>query len=69
MADRLNDNRVLLNKWVRRLIRWNGRQAPLEVWTEKIVPLLEQKLAAQKTPLVRMVDDPRASSPTSASPA
>ena len=56
VADRLNDQRVLLNKWVRRLIRWNGRQAPLEVWTEKIVPLLEEKLAAQKTPLVRMVD-------------
>ncbi|MGA2544123.1 MAG: DEAD/DEAH box helicase [Verrucomicrobiota bacterium] len=57
VADRLNDNRVLLNKWVRRLLRWNGRQAPLEVWTAKIVPLLEQKLAAQKTPLVRMIDD------------
>ncbi len=57
VADRLNDNRVLLNKWVRRLIHWGGRQAPLEVWTEKIVPLLEQKLAAQKTPLVGMIDD------------
>ena len=60
VADRLNHNRVLLNKWVRRLIHWEGRQAPLEVWSEKIVPLLEQKLAAQKTPLVRMVDEWRA---------
>ena len=57
VADRLNQNRVLLNKWVRRLIHWDGRQTPLEVWSEKIVPLLEQKLAAQKTPLVRMVDE------------
>ena len=57
VADRLNDNRVLLNKWVRRLIRWNRRQVPLEVWTQNIVPLLEQKLAGQKTPLARMVDD------------
>jgi hypothetical protein len=57
VADRLNHNRVLLNKWVRRLIHWDGRQAPLEMWREKIVPLLEQKLAAQKTPLVRMVDE------------
>ncbi|HXR06355.1 MAG TPA: DEAD/DEAH box helicase [Candidatus Acidoferrum sp.] len=57
VADRLAGNRVLLNKWVRRLIHWTGRQAPLETWTEKIVPLLEQKLAAQKTPLVRMIDE------------
>jgi superfamily II DNA/RNA helicase len=57
VADRLNDRRVLLNKWVRRLLNWNGRQTPLEVWTEKLVPLLEAKLAAQRTPLVRMVDD------------
>jgi superfamily II DNA/RNA helicase len=57
VADRLNGNRVLLNKWVGRLIRWTGRQAPLEEWTGKIVPLLEEKLAAQKTPLVRMIDE------------
>ncbi|MGA2556980.1 MAG: DEAD/DEAH box helicase [Verrucomicrobiota bacterium] len=57
VADRLAGNRVLLNKWVRRLTHWTGRQAPLETWTAKIVPLLEQKLAAQKTPLVRMIDD------------
>jgi superfamily II DNA/RNA helicase len=57
VADRLGNRRVLLNKWVRRLLQWNGRQAPLEVWTEKIVPLLEQKLAAQKTPLVCLVDE------------
>jgi hypothetical protein len=57
VADRLNGHRVLLNKWVGRLIRWTGRQAPLEAWTGKIVPLLEEKLAAQKTPLVRMIDE------------
>jgi len=57
VADRLKDNRVLLNKWVRRLIRWEGRQASPEAWTEKIVPLLEQKLAAQKTPLAGLVED------------
>ncbi len=57
VADRLNGNRVLLNKWVGRLIHWPGRQASLEVWTGKIIPLLEEKLAAQKTPLVRMIDE------------
>ena len=58
VADRLNDNRVLLNKWVRRATHWNGRQVPLALWRETIVPLLEKKLAAQQTPVVRFVDEP-----------
>jgi superfamily II DNA/RNA helicase len=56
VADRIANERVVLAKWVRRLTNWNGRQAPLAVWKEKIVPLLEQKLALQKTPVVRFVD-------------
>jgi len=57
IADLLSDNRVLLNKWVRRLTNWNGRQAPRAVWEEKIVPLLERKLAAQNTPVVRIIQE------------
>ena len=53
VADLLNDERVLLVKWIRRLTRWNGRQAPLSIWKEKIAPLVEQKLAQLKTPVVR----------------
>ncbi len=53
VADRLNDDRVIIAKWVRRLTNWNGRQAPLAVWTEKIAPVLEGKLAHLKTPVVR----------------
>jgi superfamily II DNA/RNA helicase len=56
VADRLNDGRVVIAKWVRRLTNWNGRQAPVALWQEKIVPLLESKLARQKTPVVRFVD-------------
>ncbi|MEO8425742.1 MAG: DEAD/DEAH box helicase [Verrucomicrobiota bacterium] len=55
VADLLNDERVLLVKWVRRLIGWNGRQAPLSVWNERIAPLLEQRLAKQKTSVVRFL--------------
>ncbi|HEX3801066.1 MAG TPA: DEAD/DEAH box helicase [Verrucomicrobiae bacterium] len=55
VADKLNDDRVIIAKWVRRLLDWNGRQAPLAVWTEKIAPLLTEKLAQQKTPVVRIV--------------
>src|SRR5439155_8762561 len=56
VADRLGHDRVLLAKWVRRLTNWNGRQAPLTVWAEKIIPLVEQKLAQQKTPVVGFQD-------------
>jgi hypothetical protein len=52
VADRLSGDRVLLAKWIRRLTNWNGRQVPLAVWTEQIVPLIERKLAEQKTPVM-----------------
>jgi hypothetical protein len=45
-------------KWVRRLVGWNGRQAPLAVWNEKIAPALGKKLAQQKTPVVRFTNHP-----------
>jgi superfamily II DNA/RNA helicase len=53
VADRLGEDRVIIAKWIRRLTNWNGRQALYSVWTEKIAPLVEQKLAQQKTPVVR----------------
>jgi len=54
VAELLNDDRVLLAKWVRRLTNWNGRQAPLALWNEKVAPLVEKKLALQKTPVIRI---------------
>src|SRR5262249_13342016 len=53
VAERLNDNRVLIAKWIRRLTNWNGRQAPFAVWQEQIAPLVEQNFAKQKTPVIR----------------
>ena len=53
VAELRNDGRVLLAKWIRRLTNWHGRQALRAQWNEKIAPLLEAKLALQKTPLVR----------------
>lgn len=58
VADKLNDDRVVLTKWVRRLTGWNGRQAPRALWDEKIAPLLEQKLAQQKTSVARFTQHP-----------
>jgi superfamily II DNA/RNA helicase len=57
VAERLGTDRVILAKWVRRLIDWNGRQAPLPLWQEQIVPVLREKLAQQKTPVLRIVED------------
>jgi len=53
VADRLKDDRILIAKWVRRLTNWDGRQVPMSVWQQKLGPLLEQRFAQQKTPLVR----------------
>lgn len=57
VADRISGDRIVLAKWVRRITNWNGRQAPFAVWKEKIVPLLEQKFAEQKTPVVKFVEE------------
>lgn len=56
VAELLREERMLIAKWVRRLTNWNGRQTHVSVWKEKIVPLLEQKLAAQNTPALRFVE-------------
>ncbi|HVV73190.1 MAG TPA: DEAD/DEAH box helicase [Verrucomicrobiae bacterium] len=57
VAERLNQERVVIAKWVRRLTNWNGRQAPLTIWENQIAPLVAQRLADQKTPLVRFVTE------------
>jgi hypothetical protein len=53
VAERLNGDRVVIAKWVRRLTNWNGRQASFTVWQREITPLLTGRLAQQNTPLVR----------------
>ncbi|MDB6066011.1 MAG: box helicase domain protein [Pedosphaera sp.] len=55
VADLLGEDRVIIAKWIRRLTNWNGRQAPMTVWNEKIAPLVEARLAQQKTPVVRFM--------------
>ncbi|MGO8701837.1 MAG: DEAD/DEAH box helicase [Limisphaerales bacterium] len=57
VADVISGDRVLLTKWVRRLLNWNTRQVPRAVWDQKITPLLEGKLAEQKSPAVRFVPE------------
>lgn len=57
VADQLNSGQVVMAKWVQRAVGWNGRQATLANWTNKIVPKLAEYLAHQRTPLVEIVED------------
>lgn len=55
IGDTLADGRVLLAKWVRRMINWHGRQVTPAAWAEKVLPLIETKLAERQTPVSRVV--------------
>ncbi len=57
VADRLEGGKVLLAKWVRRLTNWSGRQVPDQVWLESLRPLVIEKLAQNKTPVVRFAEE------------
>jgi hypothetical protein len=57
VAERLGQDRVLLAKWIRRLTNWNGRQVPLKVWLDQILPLARQKL--DKTPVIHFQEEER----------
>lgn len=57
VAERAGHDRIILVKWVRRLINWHGRDANPHVWKEKIVPLIQSRLAARHTPVVRFEDN------------
>jgi superfamily II DNA/RNA helicase len=56
VADKLGDDRIIIAKWIRRLTNWNGRQAPMDLWVSQIAPLVERRMAEQKTPVVRFVN-------------
>jgi hypothetical protein len=51
VADKLNGDRILLAKWVRKLTNWAFREIPVRVWEESVRPALAEKLAQQRTPV------------------
>ena len=53
VADRLHDGRLIIAKWIRRMINWTSRQAPEEIWEQTLAPLIERKLTEARTPVVR----------------
>ncbi len=58
VADRLHDNRIMIAKWIRRLTNWSGRNATEELWQKEIAPLVEKRLALQRTPVARFISEP-----------
>lgn len=44
IADRITDQRLIIAKWIRRLINWASRQAPEAIWETKLEPLIRKKL-------------------------
>ncbi len=57
VADELNNDRLDMAKWVRRLTGWRKRVVPLKLWQKKIQPLLEEKLAVGNMPVERFLRD------------
>lgn len=55
VADLLANGRVALQKWVRRLVRWNARQVTRTAWETQILPRLAEELDSRQTPFVRLV--------------
>jgi superfamily II DNA/RNA helicase len=57
VAERAGHDKIILVKWVRRLINWHGRDATLALWKEKVAPLIQSRLAGKRTPVIRFEDD------------
>ncbi len=52
VADVLNGQQILLAKWVRKFTNWGARQVSLAGWREYVVPVLENRFASEKTPVL-----------------
>jgi superfamily II DNA/RNA helicase len=57
LADTLTDGRLLLAKWVRRMIGWHGRQVTPSAWSQKVLPLIKTRLEDRCTPVLQVVTE------------
>lgn len=55
IGDILTGERLVLVKWVRRLVDWVGRVATWDQWETELRPRLESLLEQQRTPVVRIL--------------
>lgn len=58
VADALDNEKLLVAKWVRRLTNWSSRQTTRELWRTKLEPLLRERLARQRLEVVRIEFQP-----------
>ena len=54
IADKIENNRFLLGKRLRRLTKWKGRYVNQRRWEEKLIPLIKQALLERNSPLFRL---------------
>ena len=59
IADHLENHRILLNKRLRKLLKWKGRYVSKKRWEDKIIPLIEKTCAEQNTPFLRFHEEGR----------
>jgi hypothetical protein len=59
VADRLADGRLVLAKWVRRLVAWHGREIPAGAFEQNVRATLEARLRSQDLDVVRFVEHPQ----------
>lgn len=57
VADKVKKDRVLLVKWIRKLLKWKGRYVTGERWEKKIVPLLRRKFKERNTEIIRFEEN------------
>jgi hypothetical protein len=53
VAERAGHDRVVLVKWIRRLTNWHGCDTTMAAWREKVAPIIQSRMAAKRTPVVR----------------
>lgn len=58
VAEVMDDEKLLVAKWVRRLTNWSSRQTTRELWRTKLEPLLRERLARQRLEVVRIEFQP-----------
>jgi superfamily II DNA/RNA helicase len=58
VADVVDNEKLLVAKWVRRLTNWSSRQTTRELWRTKLEPLLRERLARQRLEVVRIEFQP-----------
>ena len=54
VADVLENDKLVIAKWIRRLTNWEARQTTRELWRSQLEPLIIDRLARQRLEVVRI---------------